>query len=400
MLGTLTKLTGSRTFIGTLFRHSERAVLPPCLCSTVHDNRSADLQAKNLLSSRSLVQRHHFSTSPNQHTIGEYDKLWQSVNSGKGKKVKKRQDPKGEAGFLGFGKAGIKIPGLNAPLPSMDEKKRKRWEEYDVGARARGTKREIAFLTKRGWAGTTMAGRYLGYPQDANGEDLMDFDSCCIQLKRVSHMRATGRVRSYWALVAVGNKNGALGWGIGRGKRMLPALKKARNRAVNFLHHIPICDGHTIYHDLVSEVKPVQLQFERRVEGQGISAHRIVREMAKLSGIKDLRVKNLKRCTTPLTLTRAAMQGFLMQETHEELAERTGLNVVEYRRENGNRPVVVASPSAEAIERRIEQDLTMTDREKVLQGVDPYRGVHKPKSVHAIRKAHPDLMTNNFDNAT
>ena len=65
------------------------------------------------------------------------------------------------------------------------------------------------------------------------------------------------------------------------------------------------------------------------------------------------------------------------QETHQELADRTGLNVVEFREECGMRPVIVASPSVET------QNKVYKNRERkeydLKEVFDPYRGLHRPK---------------------
>lgn len=49
---------------------------------------------------------------------------------------------------------------------------------------------------------------------------------------------------------------------------------------------------------------------------------------------------------------------FITQETFQELSERTKLNVVEFRPENGYRPVIVASPSSGAAEQASKSRIT------------------------------------------
>ena len=81
--------------------------------------------------------------------------------------------------------------------------------------------------------------------------------------------------------------------------------------------------------------------------------------------------------------------GFL-QETHKELAERTGKYVVEYRAEQGNRPIIVAMPSEKAVLKRIAEE--EEQKEDITKYFDPYRGVHKPKTLKQIRGAHHDVL--------
>ena len=80
-----------------------------------------------------------------------------------------------------------------------------------------------------------------------------------------------------------------------------------------------------------------------------------------------------------------------LQETHQELAERTGKHVVEYRPEKGNRPIVVASPSQKAVKRRIIEEKKQKE-EDITKYFDEYRGAHRPKSLKDIQGTHPPLL--------
>lgn len=81
------------------------------------------------------------------------------------------------------------------------------------------------------------------------------------------------------------------------------------------------------------------------------------------------------------------------QETHGELAERTGKYVVEFRNEEGNRPRIVAIPSERSIKRRLEAEIgNKEEDEDITLHFDPYRGAHKPKSLNEIETAHPNVM--------
>ena len=66
------------------------------------------------------------------------------------------------------------------------------------------------------------------------------------------------------------------------------------------------------------------------------------------------------------------------QETHQQLADRTGLNVVELRAECGMRPVIVASPSVET-QKKVLKKRSDKDEYDLNEIFDPYRGLHRPK---------------------
>ena len=72
---------------------------------------------------------------------------------------------------------------------------------------------------------------------------------------------------------------------------------------------------------------------------------------------------------------------FSLQETHEQLAERKGLHVVEFRPENTMRPAVVASPSPQAA-KEAEKQRTLEDKDYDFDDIfDPYKGAHRPRKV-------------------
>lgn len=69
-----------------------------------------------------------------------------------------------------------------------------------------------------------------------------------------------------------------------------------------------------------------------------------------------------------------------MQETHQQLADRTGFNVVEFKAEYGNRPMIVASPSDEARNKALKKRSEKAEY-NFNEVFDPYRGLHRPKKV-------------------
>jgi hypothetical protein len=70
-----------------------------------------------------------------------------------------------------------------------------------------------------------------------------------------------------------------------------------------------------------------------------------------------------------------------LKETHDQLAERKGLHVIEFRPENSMRPTLVASPSPHAA-REAEKHRTLEDKDYDFDEIfDPYKGAHRPRRV-------------------
>lgn len=350
-------------------------------CISYMKNGSFSKQSNaTILPSISLINQHDMKR---HYSIGDYDKLWQAVSSGRGKgrSAKKKVAPKNVDGeFLKFGSEGATYPGFNAPVFPIAEPREPR-EGRPVRERRK---------LPRGWSGRSWPGRYAGAPESLSGEEVKGFESIVIEVKRVSVTKKGGRSRQISALVVVGNRNGSIGWAIAKGSMAMKSIKKARNKAVNYLHYVPICDGHTIYHDLTTKHKSTELKFERKVPGYGRRAQRIVDAVCELAGIEDVRCKLIGR-TTPLSVIRCAFQGLKLQESHQELAERLGKHVVEYRPEQGNRPIIVATPSANSIALRVERE-KQVHQEDISVAFDPHRGAHRPKSLADIKEDYSEVL--------
>ena len=218
------------------------------------------------------------------------------------------------------------------------------WWDLEGDKRVQRRVSEIGWSIK-GWSGKRWGGRDVGCPETPDGTPLTDFKSVVIELKHVSNQTKGGKKRSVSALIVVGNGNGAAGFAVGKGEETRSAIRKAKNKAANCLHYIPRCDGHTIYHNIQTKACCTNILFERRVRGSGLRCQRAVAAICKLAGVKDIRAKIIGS-TNPLNIVRAAFKGLSSQETHRDLANRTGLFLVEYRRECYDRPIVVGVPDS------------------------------------------------------
>ncbi|ELW51445.1 28S ribosomal protein S5, mitochondrial [Tupaia chinensis] len=77
--------------------------------------------------------------------------------------------------------------------------------------------------------------------------------------------------------------------------------------------------------------------------GYGLHCHRAITTICRLIGIKDMYAK-VSGSVNMLNLTRGLFHALATQETHQQLADKKGLHVVEFREECGPLPIVVASP--------------------------------------------------------
>ena len=206
------------------------------------------------------------------------------------------------------------------------------------------------YWSTKGWTGKSLKGRYIGCPEAPNGEPLTEFYSVMVDLKRVANQTPTGRKRTISATVLVGNGNGLVGFGVGRGEVSTAAIRKAKNKAVNYLQFIPRYNGHTLFHNINVKYKQTKIQMERRCPGTGLSCHRIITAIFQLAGIKDARAKIIGNSKNPLNVVRATFKGVTSQQMYQSVSDESERFLVENRRECYNRPIVMALPKSEDTE--------------------------------------------------
>ncbi|XP_073484159.1 small ribosomal subunit protein uS5m [Aquarana catesbeiana] len=292
------------------------------------------------------------------------NQLWKGVvadsvgaRKGRGKRAKKRIKKNLNLGqHIGEGKSGFLWPGLNTPIlinkkeQAIEQRNKEQQQELQAQIFKERDEWEKKKKTKvkrpeRGWTGRSWGGVSIGHPDPGpNGETYEDFDCKVIELKSVFNMTAKdGRRRSMSALVVVGNGNGAAGFAIGKATDRMIALRKAKNRAVHYLHYIERYNNHTVFHDITTKFKRTTIKIKKQNSGYGLHCHRAIITICKLIGIKDMYAK-VSGSHNLLNITRALFQGLTMQETHQEQANRKALHVVEFREECGPLPRIVASP--------------------------------------------------------
>ncbi|XP_014662747.1 PREDICTED: 28S ribosomal protein S5, mitochondrial-like isoform X2 [Priapulus caudatus] len=289
--------------------------------------------------------------------------LWKGVTSvsaagkkrGRGKKIHSKSVKDLNRGQrLGTGRANIVWPGLNAPvfrgkeivemrqLPPDPDREAELIRIRDAMDKFRPVK--IPPI-ERGWTGAKMPGRSVGPPDPVGDEKFEGFDTKVLEFKTVFTMSANlGRKRRVSAFVVVGNGNGLAGYGLGKSPNGKAAIRKAKNRAAQKLQFVELYKNHTIYHDIFTQFFYTKVFLKRKPEGYGLVCHRAIRTICEVIGIKDMYAK-VEGATNVQNITKALLTGLTQQETHEQLAERMKLLVVEQREERDDLPVVIAEPS-------------------------------------------------------
>lgn len=112
------------------------------------------------------------------------------------------------------------------------------------------------------------------------------FEEKVLIIKRVSKKTTGGNYVSFTALVAVGDKKGNVGVGLGRGLEVPPAIQKALTHAKKHIVAVPVYKN-TIPHEVRLKYKAALILLKPAPEGTGLKVGGVARVILDLSGIEN-----------------------------------------------------------------------------------------------------------------
>ncbi len=124
------------------------------------------------------------------------------------------------------------------------------------------------------------------YKQNQNNTGEKKYEERIITIRRVSKKTTGGNYISFSALVAIGDGQGNVGIGIGRGLEVPPAIQKAITQAKKKLVHVPIYNE-TIPHQVQLKYKASRLLLKPAPPGTGLKVGGVVRAVLDLAGVNN-----------------------------------------------------------------------------------------------------------------
>lgn len=124
-------------------------------------------------------------------------------------------------------------------------------------------------------------------------QNLDGIEEKVLLIKRVSKKIKGGNYVTFSALVAVGDKKGKVGIGIGRGLEVPPAIQKAITYAKKHMITVPR-KGKTITHQVLLKYKAAYVLLKPAPEGTGLKVGSVTRVLLDLAGIENASGKILR----------------------------------------------------------------------------------------------------------
>ena len=127
----------------------------------------------------------------------------------------------------------------------------------------------------------------------AHVKEQKEFEEEVLQIDRVTRVVKGGRRLRFRATVAIGDKRGRVGVGIGKASEVINGIKKAVTKAKKDLVKVPITKGDTIPHEVNIKHKAAHLIIMPASPGTGVIAGGALRKVLNLAGIKNVLSKNI-----------------------------------------------------------------------------------------------------------
>lgn len=160
--------------------------------------------------------------------------------------------------------------------------------------------------------------------KEASGGDglAVDLEERVVAVNRVAKVVKGGRRFSFAALIIVGDKNGKVGYGLGKAKEVPDAIRKAGQKAAKRMIKVPIENG-TIPHEILGEFGAGKVLMKPAGEGTGIKAAGACRSILELAGVRNVLTKSL-RGSNPHNIVKATFTALKQIRSVEDIATARG----------------------------------------------------------------------------
>lgn len=155
-----------------------------------------------------------------------------------------------------------------------------------------------------------------------------ELTSNVVTIKRVSKTVKGGRHMRFTALVVVGDKNGHVGFGLGKAIEIPEAIRKGEEAAKKAMITVAVTENGSIPHDNLGVFGSASVLLKSAPEGTGVIAGGPVRAVLEAVGIKDIVTKSIGS-NNKINMVRATLAGLGQLRSAEQVAKLRGKTVEE-----------------------------------------------------------------------
>jgi small subunit ribosomal protein S5 len=140
-----------------------------------------------------------------------------------------------------------------------------------------------------------------------------------VHVNRCSKVVKGGRRFSFSALVVVGDRNGRVGYGLGKANEVADAIRKGTALARKSMFAVKM-DKQTIPHEVTGEYAGGRVLIKPASAGTGVIAGGAMRAVLDLSGLHNVLAKSLGS-NNKLNVTRATVNALQKLRTKQEVED-------------------------------------------------------------------------------
>lgn len=154
---------------------------------------------------------------------------------------------------------------------------------------------------------------------------MSEFEESVIALNRSAKVVKGGKNFSFGALVAVGDRNGRVGYGYGKANEVSDAIRKGSEAARKNIFNVPM-NGNTIPHEIEVKFGGAKVLLRPASAGTGLIAGGAVRSILELAGVQDVLAKSLG-ASNAANVAKATFKAIAGLSTREQALARRGIVV-------------------------------------------------------------------------
>ncbi len=154
------------------------------------------------------------------------------------------------------------------------------------------------------------------------GRPKPEFDQKILDIRRVTRVVAGGRRFSFSVALVAGDRKGSVGLGLGKAGDTALAINKALRNAKKNMIKLKLTKDMSIPYELSAKFSSAKVMIMPN-KGRGIVAGSVLRDIAKLAGVRDITGKILSSTKNKLNNSKAVMEAF------RPIASKHGLPVAE-----------------------------------------------------------------------